>query len=95
MDPLEAQLWVATKQRHARLLDTVHHMRVRQKRQIFALLRSHPAASPDLFLPELGLHCGEFACCHLLSERSRKEARRVWEAELASSTSSSAPMALG
>lgn len=77
-------LQAATKERHGRLLASVQQLRVRQKRYLFSVMRSHGEISSDLFLPAFGLHCGEFACCQLLSERSRKEARRCWEASLES-----------
>ena len=82
---LAEALQCATKERHERVLAAVQDLRVRQKRYLFAVMRAHPEISADLFLPAFGLHCGEFACCQLLSERSRKEARRCWETSLASS----------
>ena len=66
----------ATRDKYKRLFKSVQDMRVRQKRHLFYVLRNVPSVSPDTFLPEFGLHCGEFACFQILSEHSRKEEKR-------------------
>lgn len=73
-------LQTATKEKYLRLFKSVQTMRVRQKRHLFYVLRHVPDISPDTFLPEFGLHCGEFACFQILSEHSRKEEKREQEA---------------
>ena len=74
---LDTQLLeAATKDKYKRLFKSVQGMRVRQKRHLFYVLRHVPAIGPDTFLPEFGLHCGEFACFQILSEHSRKEEKR-------------------
>lgn len=66
----------ATKAKNQRIFNLVKQMRVRQKRQLFYVLRHVPEVSSDTFLPQYGLHCGEFACFQILSEYSRKENKR-------------------
>ena len=66
----------ATKDKYRRLFRSVQNMKVRQKRHLFYVLRHVPTISPDTFLPEFGLHCGEFACFQILSEHTRKEEKR-------------------
>ncbi len=66
----------ATKDKNRRLFKFVQQMRVRQKRHLFYVLRHVPDVSSDTFLPQYGLHCGEFACYQILSEHSRKESKR-------------------
>lgn len=74
---LEAEvLNTATKEKYMRIFRFVQSMRVRQKRQLFYVLRHVPNVSADTFLPAYGLHCGEFACFQILSEHSRKEFKR-------------------
>ena len=74
---LEADAFMlATKARYEALFAYVENMRVRQKRQLFTLLRTAETVTPDTFLPAYGLHCGEFACFQILSEHVRKEAKR-------------------
>jgi hypothetical protein len=67
---------LATKEKYARIFRFVQSMRVRQKRNLFYILRHVPNISPDTFLPAFGLHCGEFACFQILSEHTRKETKR-------------------
>lgn len=80
MEMLEtAVLHAATKEKYQRIFKFVQAMRVRQKRHLFYVLRHVPNVSTDTFLPEYGLHCGEFACFQILSEHSRKECKRDTE----------------
>lgn len=72
-------LILATKDKNRRIFKFVQQMRVRQKRQLFYVLRHVPDVSSDTFLPQYGLHCGEFACYQILSEHSRKESKRDGE----------------
>ena len=66
----------ATKEKYRRIFKHVQNMRVRQKRHVFYILRHVPDISINTFLPEFGLHCGEFACFQILSEHSRREVKR-------------------
>ena len=87
---LETELLnAATKEKYMRIFKFVQAMRVRQKRHLFYVLRHVPDVSTDTFLPEFGLHCGEFACFQILSEHSRKEVKRDQEATLRRSATSS------
>ena len=87
---LEAELLhAATKEKYMRIFRFVQAMRVRQKRHLFYVLRHVPDVSTDTFLPEFGLHCGEFACFQILSEHSRKEVKRDQEESLRRSATSS------
>ena len=70
----------ATKAKYMRIFRFVQGMRVRQKRHLFYVLRNVPNISTDTFLPEFGLHCGEFACFQILSEHSRKEGKKEADA---------------
>ena len=80
---LEAEkLNAATNEKYKRLFRFVQSMRVKQKRHLFYVLRHVPEISTDTFLPEFGLHCGEFACFQILSEHSRREGKREHENSL-------------
>ena len=73
---MEAEaLWLATKEKHLSQFEFVRGMRVRQKRNLFFILRQCSNLSADTFLPSYGLHCGEFACFQILAERSRRDAK--------------------
>lgn len=72
----QEELWGATKNKYASLFSFVQNMRVRQKRNLFFILRSTDNMSPDVFLPLYGMHCGEFACFQILSEHCRKENKK-------------------
>jgi len=65
----------ATKEKYLCQFEFVKSMRVRQKRNVFYILRQCEDLSPDTFLPSYGLHCGEFACFQILAEHSRKDAK--------------------
>lgn len=65
----------ATKEKYQGQFEVVKNMRVRQKRNIFFILRQCKVLSTDTFLPVYGLHCGEFACFQILAEQSRKESK--------------------
>jgi len=70
---MEAEtLWNATKEKYLGQFESVKNMRVRQKRNVFFILRQCETLSTDTFLPSYGLHCGEFACFQILAEQSRK-----------------------
>ena len=51
----------------------VERMRVKDKRQIFQILRNYPQCSHDTFLPDFGLTAGEFCIWQVLSENMRKK----------------------
>ena len=53
--------WKKTKCMHA----SVARMSIREKRRIFALLRS-PDATKDMLLVEYGITMGDFCCMHVL-----------------------------
>ena len=73
---MEAEaLWAATKEKYLGQFEAVRTMRVRQKRNVFFILRQFDALTTDTFLPTYGLHCGEFACFQILAEQSRKEGK--------------------
>jgi hypothetical protein len=72
-------LWHATKEKHQGLFQSVLHMRVRDKRNLFFILRQCKDVTVDTFVPLYGLHCGEFACFQLLAEHVRKEAKDAAE----------------
>jgi len=69
----------ATKDKYQGQFEAVKNMRVRQKRNIFFILRQCQALSTDTFLPLYGLHCGEFACFQILAEQSRKDSKAAAE----------------
>ena len=71
----------ATKHKNMRIYKMVQSMRVRQKRHLFYVLRNVPDISPDVFLPQYGLHCGEFACYQILSEYNRKDSKKETDNE--------------
>ena len=75
----ELALWRATKEKQRRLFELVLHMEIKDKRRLFNVVRAVSAPSVDTFLPSYGLHCGEFACFHILAEHARKEQRRQVE----------------
>lgn len=68
-------LWNATKEKYQAQFNFIKDMRIRQKRNIFLILRQCEEVTPDTFLPLYGLHCGEFACFQILAEHSRKESK--------------------
>lgn len=51
-------------------------MGVRQKRNMFSILRSEPQLTVDTFLPQYGLTCGEFCVYQILTEHDRRENRK-------------------
>jgi hypothetical protein len=82
----EQELRNATKEKYLGQFEAVKSMRVRQKRNVFFILRQCESLSTDTFLPSYGLHCGEFACFQILAEQSRKESKIEQVAEMISST---------
>jgi hypothetical protein len=70
-------LWKATKSKYQLFLNHVQGMRMRQKRNLFFILRTEDGIDVDTFLPVYGLHCGEFACFQILSEHLRKGGKRA------------------
>ena len=51
----------------------VERMRVKDKRQIFHIIRNTPQCNHDSFLPDFGLTAGEFCIWQVLSENMRKK----------------------
>ena len=74
----------ATKNKNMRIYKMVQVMRVRQKRHLFYILRHVPNITTDVFLPQFGLHCGEFATYQILSEYQRKDSKKEQDTELLS-----------
>ena len=72
-------LWKATQQKCKSQFDYVKTMRVRQKRNMFSILRSEPGLEVDTFLPQYGLTCGEFCVYQILTEYDRRESRKEEE----------------
>ena len=88
-----AVLNAATKEKYRRIFRHVTSMRIRDKRQLFLVLRSISDMSSDVFLPQYGLHCGEFACFQILSEYTRKEGKReVGQASTGDTDNSTEPL---
>ena len=70
---------MATKAKFICFFRFVKNMRVRQKRIFVCVLRHLRSVSTDTFLPQFGLHCGEFAYFQILSEYLRKDEKRERE----------------
>lgn len=68
-------LWDATKTKQVALFNYVKSMRMREKRNVFQILRSHDL-DVDTFMPAYGLHCGEFCVFKVLGEYQRREEKR-------------------
>ena len=87
MKKMDAQeLQNATKEKYQGQFEAVKSMRVRQKRNVFFILRQCDALSTNTFLPSYGLHCGEFACFQILAEQSRKDSKGEQGGETVSAT---------
>lgn len=71
----ENALWSATRKKHLCMFESVRVMQVKQKRNLFGILRTAQDVTVNTFMPSFGLHCGEFACYQILAERSRKESK--------------------
>ena len=54
------------------LFHEVSRMPVKEKRQIFALMRSHPECTPDTLLVHKGMTLGEFCAYLLLADHTRR-----------------------
>lgn len=48
-----------------------HHMRIRDKRRVFTIMRSD-SITADHLLPQIGMTMGEFAFWQLIGENRRK-----------------------
>ncbi len=71
----QAVLWNATKDKLTAQYSVVRDMGVRSKRTVFCILRNHPDVDVDTFLPEHGLHCGEFCVYQILTGHSRRDGK--------------------
>ena len=69
-------LFAATKEKYEILYKYVVNMKVREKRNLFFVLRNVDTISTNTFLPHFFLFSGEFAVFQILSEHSRKRADR-------------------
>ena len=61
-----------TWERYTVLAHVVGTLSVRERRNLFQLIRSHADPQPDLFFPNYGFSLGEFATWHILNDRRRK-----------------------
>ena len=80
------ELQNATKEKYQGQFEAVKSMRVRQKRNVFFILRQCDTLSTNTFLPSYGLHCGEFACFQILAEQNRKDSKGDQGGETVSAT---------
>jgi len=76
----QTELWKATKAKQQAFFHHVKGMRMREKRNVFYILRSNEGLSIDTFMPAYGLHCGEFCVFKILGEHQRREERRGQQA---------------
>ena len=70
---MERQLltW-ATWERYTVLADYIANLSVRERRNLFQLIRGEASPSPDLFFPAYGFTLSEFAVFHILCDKRRK-----------------------
>ena len=83
---MSARLNVCVSQDHSAKVDTwkkyvsmkhfVRDMRVKDKRQIFQIIRSNQSCTHDSFLTDFGLTAGEFCIWQVLNENTRKKTTR-------------------
>ena len=73
---MDAELHAAaTKLKQRSLLELVRTMPIKEKRNLFGLLRAE-GVEADTFLPGYGLFCSEFAYYYVLADHVKKEQRR-------------------
>lgn len=63
-----------TWERYTVLAHVVGSLSVRDRRNLFQLIRSEDRPDPDLFFPQYGFSLSEFAVWHILNDRRRKNA---------------------
>ena len=70
---MERQLltW-ATWERYTILATYIGNLSVRDRRNLFQLIRNEPSPSPDIFFPTYGFSLSEFAVFHILCDKRRK-----------------------
>ena len=62
----------ATYRKFNCMREAIAHLRVRDKRSIFLLMRTAEELTTDTFFPSMGFTAGEFAVGQVLSENNRK-----------------------
>ena len=72
-------------ERYTVLSHIVMHLSVRERRQIFQLVRRTVHPSADLFFPAFGFTLSEFAVWHILTDTRRKVRRQELMASAAAS----------
>ena len=61
-----------TWERYTALARIISNLSVRDRRQIFQLMRRAESLTPDLFFPGYGFTLSEFAVWHVLGDTRRK-----------------------
>lgn len=62
----------ATFRKMKNMLKAISHLRIKDKRLLFVLMRSSPDLTVDTFFPAYGFTSGEFSVGHVLTENNRK-----------------------
>jgi len=63
---------IATFTRQKSLVKRVGELKIKEKREIFAYIRTHPSSPPSVFLPYHGLTISEFAVAHVISTENKR-----------------------
>ena len=66
-------MWELTNDKYTAMWWHLKKMRVKDKRQLFLLLRSVPDIDENVFFPAYGLTAGEFATFQILNEYAKKQ----------------------
>jgi hypothetical protein len=82
---------VVTQQKYERIKHVIEHLRVRDKRNLYVLMRNFPNLSPSTLFPAYGFVAGEFAIGQILSDTTRTRNRSSNSSSLSSSLPSSQP----
>ena len=61
-----------TWERYTVLAHAIATLSVRDRRNLFQLIRNESAPTPDLFFPQYGFSLSEFAVWHILNDKRRK-----------------------
>jgi hypothetical protein len=69
----QQELWKATKAKQRAFFNYVKYMKMKDKRNVFYILRSNNNIDVDTFMPAYGLHCGEFCVFKILTEHQRNK----------------------
>ena len=70
-------LWDATKRKYEATFSFVKGLQVKDKRNLFTVLRTHESIDVDTFLPTFGLHVGDFTLFQILTESSRRDKKET------------------